>query len=85
MLPANSNQPNRRANRDGADRIKPSVGVPSESLDPANDPSSSKPMSNNKFANLAQFSDWLDAQLKVLEVRYESFETTSSRCGHFGR
>ena len=34
---------------------------------------------------LAAFSDWIEAQLKVLENDFDSFVTPTSRRGSFGR
>ena len=37
------------------------------------------------FADLEQFSSWIDSQLVALEKRYDQFETCNSVHQHFGR
>ena len=41
--------------------------------------------SNPEFANLSQFSNWIDGQLELLEEQFADFETKSSRQRHFQR
>jgi hypothetical protein len=38
-----------------------------------------------EFADLKQFSNWIDAQLELLEKRYVDFETHDSLQRHFQR
>ena len=38
-----------------------------------------------EFADLKQFSNWIDAQLDLLEKRYVDFETPASLQRHFQR
>ena len=38
-----------------------------------------------EFADLKQFSNWIDTQLELLEKRYIEFETQNSLLRHFQR
>ena len=38
-----------------------------------------------EFADLHQFSNWIDSQLALLEERFVEFETQSSLLRHFNR
>lgn len=48
-------------------------------------PAESNSKSIPEFADLDQFSDWIDTQLDLLEKRYCDFETHDSLLRHFQR